>query len=171
MPVLNFKGKSIVRTHHLTVPFYPLEINAKKSYVSSQTSKPSLDDHLMIHGDNLHALKALIPHYGGKIKCIYIDPPYNTGNENWKYNDKVNNPVMCRWFTENGIGKDDMERHDKWLCMMWPRLELLKVLLAEDGVIFISIDDHECYNLKSISEEIFGEGNFLGSDIISSNKS
>ena len=168
MPVLNFKGKSIVRTHHLTVPFYPLEINAKKSYVSSQTSKPSLDDHLMIHGDNLHALKALIPHYGGKIKCIYIDPPYNTGNENWKYNDKVNNPVMCRWFTENGIGKDDLERHDKWLCMMWPRLELLKVLLAEDGVIFISIDDNECYNLKSISEEIFGEGNFIGSFIINS---
>ncbi len=162
MPVLNFKGKSIVRTHHLTVPFYPLEINAKKSFVASQTSKPSLEGNLMIHGDNLHALKALIPHYGGKIKCIYIDPPYNTGNENWKYNDNVNNPMIQTWLTESGINKDDMERHDKWLCMMWPRLELLKVLLAEDGVIFISIDDNEQHRLRMILDEIFGEENFVG---------
>ena len=168
MPVLNFKGRTAIRSHHFTVPFYPLEIDAKKTFATNPASKPSLEDNLIIHGDNLYALKALVPHYGGKIKCIYIDPPYNTGNENWKYNDNVNNPMMQRWLKENGIGRDDMERHDKWLCMMWPRLELLKVLLADDGVIFISIDDNECYSLKSISDEVFGEENFIGSFIINS---
>ena len=161
MPVLNFKGRTAIRSHHFTVPFYPLEIDAKKSFATNPASKPSLEDNLIIHGDNLHALKALVPHYGGKIKCIYIDPPYNTGNENWKYNDNVNNPMMQRWLKENGIGRDDMERHDKWLCMMWPRLELLKVLLAEDGVIFISIDENEQHRLRMLLDEIFGEENFL----------
>ena len=82
MPTLDFKGKSLVYAHHLSVPARTLEPDAKKS-LPLKGSKPSLDDNLIIHGDNLHALKALMPRYAGKIKCIYIDPPYNTGNEGW----------------------------------------------------------------------------------------
>ena len=126
----------------------------------AQNSSKALDDNLIIQGDNLHALKALLPRYSGKIKCIYIDPPYNTGNEGWKYNDKVNSPMMREWLKQNGIGTDDEERHDKWLCMMWPRLQLLKELLSDDGVIFVSIDDNECFRLMAIMEEIFGEENY-----------
>ena len=159
MPVLNFKGKSTVYSHHLGVPFRSLEWDEKKS-LPKQKEKPSLDDNLIIHGDNLQALKALLPRYAGKIQCIYIDPPYNTGNEGWKYNDNMNSPLIQEWLKQNGIGTDDLERHDKWLCMMWPRLHLLKELLSDDGVIFISIDDNEQFRLMAIMEEIFGEENF-----------
>lgn len=163
MPVLNFKGKSAVYSHHLGVPFRPLVIDEKKSLSvpSKQSAKPVMDDNLVIHGDNLHALKALLPGYAGKVKCIYIDPPYNTGNEGWKYNDKVNSPMIKEWFRQNGIGTDDLERHDKWLSMMWPRLQLLKELLADDGVIFVSIDDNEVHHLRMIMDEIFGDQNFI----------
>ena len=133
----------------------------KKSLTKGQ--KPSLDGNLIIEGDNLYALKALMPVYAHRVKCIYIDPPYNTGNEGWQYNDNVNSPMMRNWLKQNGIGTDDLERHDKWLCMMWPRLQLLKELLADDGVIFVSIDDNECHHLKIIMDEIFGESNFLAS--------
>ena len=120
------------------------------------------DDNLSIHGDNLHALKALLPRYAGRIKCIYIDPPYNTGNEGWVYNDSVNSPLMKEWLAVNGpVDNEDLERHDKWLCMMWPRLHLLKELLAEDGVIFVSIDDNELHHLRMLMDEIFGEENFI----------
>ena len=89
------------------------------------------DDNLIIHGDNLHVLKALLPRYAGKVKCIYIDPPYNTGNEGWAYNDNVNSPLMREWLKANSpVDGEDLERHDKWLCMMWPRLHLLKELLS-----------------------------------------
>lgn len=117
---------------------------------------------MIIHGDNLLALKSLLPKYEGKIKCIYIDPPYNTGNENWVYNDNVNDPQIQRWLHQV-VGKEgeDLSRHDKWLCMMYPRLKLLQRLLADDGVIFISIDDNEQANLKLICDEIFGAGNFV----------
>ena len=117
---------------------------------------------MIIHGDNLEALKALLPRYEGKVKCIYIDPPYNTGNEGWVYNDNVNDPKIKKWLGEV-VGKEgeDLSRHDKWLCMMYPRLKLLQRLLAEDGVIFISIDDNELYNLKSICDEIFGLSCFV----------
>jgi len=166
MPILDFKGKSVIYSHHLRVPFRSLNVDKKKSFSSSKKSgkkpNPSLDDNLIIHGDNLHALKALVPKYNGRIKCIYIDPPYNTGNEGWKYNDKVNSPIMKEWLKQNGIGTDDLERHDKWLCMMWPRLQLLKELLSDDGVIFVSIDDNECYNLKTICDEVFNNNNFIG---------
>ena len=132
MPVLNFKGKSTVYSHHLGVPFRSLEINEKESLSkklkNGKKEKLSLNDNLIIHGDNLHALKALLPRYAGKIKCIYIDPPYNTGNEDWKYNDNVNSPLIKEWLGK-AVGVDDLERHDKWLCMMWPRLQLLKELL------------------------------------------
>lgn len=163
MPVLDFKGKQYVYAHHLSVPFRQLEIDPKKS-LPTKGEKPSMDDNLIIHGDNLHALKALLPKYAGKVKCIYIDPPYNTGNEGWCYNDNVNSPLIQEWLKDsaNPVDKEDMERHDKWLCMMWPRLQLLKELLANDGVIFVSIDYNENANLRTILDEVFGEINFVG---------
>ena len=161
MPTLDFKGKSLVYAHHLSVPARTLEPDAKKS-LPLKGSKPSLDDNLIIHGDNLHALKALMPRYAGKIKCIYIDPPYNTGNEGWIYNDNVNSPMMQEWLKDKSpVDGEDLERHDKWLCMMWPRLHLLRELLAEDGVIFISIDDNEQHRLRMVMDEIFGAENFV----------
>ncbi len=169
MPVLDFKGKSVIYSHHLRVPFRSLEIDEKKSiskkFKTGKKEKLSLDNNLIIHGDNLHALKALLPRYSGKIKCIYIDPPYNTGNEGWKYNDKVNSPIIKEWLKQNGIGTDDLERHDKWLCMMWPRLQLLKELLADDGVIFVSIDDNEVYHLSLMMKEVFGTDNLISTVI------
>ncbi len=128
--------------------------------------KPSLDDNLIIHGDNLHALKALLPVYAGKVDCIFIDPPYNTGTEGWCYNDNVRSPLMREWLKKaSPVDKEDLERHDKWLCMMWPRLKLLHELLAEDGVIFITIDDNEVYHLVGLLDEVFGEANFLATCI------
>ena len=127
---------------------------------------------LIIHGDNLEALKALMPYYVGKIKCIYIDPPYNTGNENWVYNDNVNSPKIKKWIGKVvGSESEDLSRHDKWLCMMYPRLKLLHELLSEDGVIFISIDDNEYHNLKAIMNEIFLDKNFATSFIWKSRSS
>ena len=162
MPTLDFKGKQLVYAHHLTVPSRTLEPDARKS-LPLKGSKPSLDDNLIIHGDNLHALKALMPRYAGRVKCIYIDPPYNTGNEGWAYNDNVNSPMMQEWLKDKSpVDGEDLERHDKWLCMMWPRLQLLRELLAEDGVIFISIDDNEQHRLRMVMDEIFGEAHFLG---------
>ncbi len=162
MPTLDFKGKSFVYAHHLSVPFRELVIDAKKS-LPAKGQKPSLDDNLIIHGDNLHALKALLPVYAGKVDCIYIDPPYNTGNEGWCYNDNVRSPLMREWLKKsaNPVDKEDLERHDKWLCMMWPRLQLLRELLAETGAIFATIDDNECHRMRSLMDEIFGEHNFL----------
>ena len=123
-----------------------------------------MEDNLIIHGDNLHALKALLPRYAGKVKCIYIDPPYNTGNENWVYNDNVNSPMMQAWLEKHSpVDLEDLERHDKWLCMMWPRLHLLQELLSDDGVIFISIDDNEVHRLRMLMDEVFGEENFIES--------
>ena len=161
MPTLDFKGKQLVYAHHLSVPARTLEPDARKS-LPLKGSKPSLDDNLIIHGDNLHALKALMPRYAGRVNCIYIDPPYNTGNEGWIYNDNVNSPMMQEWLKDKSpVDGEDLERHDKWLCMMWPRLHLLRELLAEDGVIFISIDDNEQHRLRMVMDEIFGEENFV----------
>lgn len=161
MPTLEFKGKSFVYTHHLTVPFRELVIDPAKS-LPAPGAKPSLQDNLIIHGDNLHALKALLPVYAGKVDCIYIDPPYNTGNEGWCYNDNVRSPLMREWLKKAGpVDREDLERHDKWLCMMWPRLQLLHELLAEDGAIFVSIDDNEVHRLRAVMDEIFGEENFI----------
>ena len=127
-----------------------------------QTDEETKSGNKIIHGDNLEALKALLPEYEGKIKCIYIDPPYNTGNENWEYNDNVNDPKIRKWLNKV-VGKEgeDLSRHDKWLCMMYPRLKLLYKLLATNGAIFISIDDNEQANLRLIMDEIFGSGNFI----------
>ena len=170
MPTLEFKGKQSIYSHHHSVPFRELLVDSKKS-LSANGKKPSLDDNLIIHGDNLHALKALMPHYAGKIKCVYIDPPYNTGNEGWCYNDNVNSPLMKEWLKKNAnpVDKEDMERHDKWLCMMYPRLKLLHELLADDGVIFVSIDDNEMHYLRAVMDDIFGEENFYSQVIIRAN--
>ncbi len=163
MPTLDFKGKQVVYAHHLSVPYRTLEVERKKSF---QPKDGPAKDNLIIHGDNLHALKALMPRYAGRVNCIYIDPPYNTGNEGWVYNDNVNSDLMKRWLKENGeVDQEDPERHDKWLCMMWPRLQLLRELLAEDGVIFISIDDNEQHRLRLLTDEIFGEENFVANII------
>ena len=157
MPTLDFKGKQHIYAHHLTVPYRPLVSDAERSLNPAKA-----DDNLIIHGDNLHALKALLPRYAGKVKCIYIDPPYNTGNEGWAYNDSVNSPLMKEWFKQQSpVDSEDLERHDKWLCMMWPRMHLLKELLADDGVIFVSIDDNEQHHLRMLMDEIFGENCFL----------
>ncbi len=139
MPTLQFKGKNIIWNHHLSIPYHTL---GEEPELHFQPEKA--DGNLLIEGDNLLALKALLPMYAGKIKCIYIDPPYNIGNEGWVYNDKVNSPLIRDWLHKE-VGKDDMTRHDKWLCMMTPRLKLLKELLTDDGVIFISIDDNAKY--------------------------
>lgn len=156
MPTLHFKGKTFVQNHHLAVQYHQLV--PKKDL--SLTTKVSLHDNLIIHGDNLKALKALLPTYAGKVKCIYIDPPYNTGNESWAYNDNVNSPMIKEWLGKV-VDREDLTRHDKWLCMMMPRLRLLRELLTEDGVIFISIDDHEQHNLRGLLNEVFGSQNFI----------
>lgn len=160
MPTLHFKGKSFVQNHHLAVKHHELVPVKSKSL----TDKVSLHDNLIIQGDNLKALKALLPTYAGKVKCIYIDPPYNTGNENWVYNDNVNSPMMQEWLGKV-VDKDDLTRHDKWLCMMMPRLKLLKELLAEDGAIFVSIDDNEQHVLRVLMDEVFGQHNFVANII------
>ncbi len=164
MPTLDFKGKQHIYAHHLTVPYRPLKPDESRSCnpPACGGQEGGADDNLIIHGDNLHALKALLPRYANRIKCIYIDPPYNTGNEEWCYNDNVNSPLMQQWLTKNSpVDNEDLERHDKWLCMMWPRLHLLKELLADDGIIFISIDDNEQHHLRMLMDEIFGERNFV----------
>lgn len=161
MPTLHWIGKEKVINHHMDVPFKVLE----HSYGfdnGQQTENETKSGNKIIHGDNLEALKALLPEYEGQIKCIYIDPPYNTGNEGWVYNDNVNHPKIKKWLGEV-VGKDgeDLSRHDKWLCMMYPRLKLLHKLLADDGAIFISIDDNEQANLKLMCDEIFGSSNHV----------
>lgn len=154
MPTLDFKGKPFVYAHHLSVPFRELVVDASKS-LSLAGDVPSLDDNLIIHGDNLEALKALLPRYAGKVDVIYIDPPYNTGNEGWAYNDNVNAPQLKEWLGKV-VDSEDLERHDKWLCMMWPRLQAMADLLSEEGVLLISIDENELANLTKIGTEIFG---------------
>ena len=150
MTELNFKGKEFVYNHHLAVPFRPLIPHAEKGI-----GPVSLDGNLIIHGDNLHALKALLPIYAGKVDCIFIDPPYNTGNEGWCYNDNVNAPMIKEWLASNPIGIEDGLRHDKWCAMMWPRLRLLHELLSENGAMFVSIDDNELSALIRLLSDIF----------------
>jgi site-specific DNA-methyltransferase (adenine-specific)/adenine-specific DNA-methyltransferase len=160
MPTLNWIGKEAVVKHHKDVPFRLLEPVPELSCGNSGSGN------LIVQGDNLHALKALLPRYAGQVKCIYIDPPYNTGNEGWVYNDNVNSPEIRKWLGEV-VGKEGetLDRHDRWLCMMYPRLVLLKQFLREDGAIFVSIDDNEVATLRLLMGEVFGAANFLG-DVI-----
>ncbi|MDD2199688.1 MAG: DNA methyltransferase [Bacteroidales bacterium] len=155
MPTLHWIGKDKVINHHMDVPFKVLEHsygfdNGKQSEQETQSGNK------IIHGDNLEALKALLPEFENKIDCIYIDPPYNTGNENWVYNDNVNDHKLKKWLGQV-VGKEseDLSRHDKWLCMMYPRLKLLQKLLSENGRLVISIGYQEVFNLMPIVKELF----------------
>jgi len=156
MPTLNWIGKEAVVNHHLQVPFHLL-----KDVPELACGAPG-NGNLIVQGDNLVALKALLPYYAGQVKCIYIDPPYNTGNEGWVYNDNVNSPLIREWLG-NTVGKEGetLDRHDRWLCMMYPRLALLRQFLKEDGAIFISLDDNEIHTLRFLMDEIFGATNFI----------
>ncbi len=161
MATLNWIGKEKVINHHLDVPFKTL----KHIYTYKDGNKitdGTRSENKIIHGDNLLALKSLLPEYEGKIKCIYIDPPYNTGNESWVYNDNVNHPKIKKWLGEV-VGKEgeDLSRHDKWLCMMYPRLKLLSKLLSDDGLFFMSLDDNELENGLFLANTIFGSNNRL----------
>lgn len=154
MPELHFKGKEFVYNHHLTVPFRPLVHDASRSCGEDP-------DNLIIHGDNLHALKSLLPRYAGQVDLVFIDPPYNTGNEGWAYNDNVASPLIKEWLDGNPVNAEDMLRHDKWLCLMWPRLKLLHELLSERGSIWITLDDNEQHHARAMLDELFGEQNFV----------
>ncbi len=156
MPTLNWIGKEAVVNHHQQVPFRLL-----KDVSDLACGQPG-DGNLIVQGDNLIALKALLPYYAGQVKCIYIDPPYNTGNEGWVYNDNVNSPVIREWLGKT-VGKEGetLDRHDRWLCMMYPRLALLRQFLREDGIIFINLDDTEAAFCRVLMDEIFGVANCL----------
>src|SRR5208283_361238 len=162
MATLDFKGKALVQNYHLSVKYHELVPKRDRSL----TDKVRLDDNLIIHGDNLKALKALLPTYAGKVKCIYIDPPYNTGNEGWVYNDNVNSPLIREWLGKT-VGKEGetLDRHDRWLCMMYPRLLLLKRFLRPDGSIWVSMDDSEIALLRMLMDEIFGRERFIACNV------
>ncbi|MGX5667514.1 site-specific DNA-methyltransferase [Rhizobium daejeonense] len=160
MPTLDWIGKKAVVNHHREVPYRLIHCDKDKSHGDPDAGN------LLVQGDNLEALKALLPYYAGKVKCIYIDPPYNTGNESWVYNDNVNSPEIRAWLG-SVVGKEaeDLSRHDKWLCMMYPRLRLLKEFLHVDGSIWVSIDDNEVHNLIQVMNEVFGKDNFIANVI------
>ena len=164
MPTLHWVGKEKVVNHHHDVPFRVL--NKVSSFRAPEGTPVNSNDNRIIHGDNLEALKSLLPEFEGQVKCVYIDPPYNTGNESWVYNDAVNDPKMKRWLGQV-VGKegDDLSRHDKWLCMMYPRLKLLYRLLHDDGSIWVSIDDNASGLLRPLLDEIFGSANFVATVI------
>jgi adenine-specific DNA-methyltransferase len=160
MPTLDWIGKKAVEKHHEEVPFHLLKCDNSLSVGDPGSGN------LIVQGDNLLALKALLPYYAGKVKCIYIDPPYNTGNEGWVYNDNVNSPEIREWLGKVvGSEAEDLSRHDKWLCMMYPRLTLLKRFLRADGSIFVSIDDHTVGYLRLLMDEIFGASNFVATAV------
>lgn len=160
MSELSFKGKEFVYNHHLAVPHRPLVPDTTKSIGEGR-----LDGNLIINGDNLHALKSLLPMYAGKVDCVFIDPPYNTGNEGWCYNDNVNSPMMQEWLKSNPVGIEDGLRHDKWCAMMWPRLRLLHELLGDAGSLWVTLDDNEIHRARSMLDSIFGEQNFIATCI------
>ena len=157
MPEIVFKGKEYVYNHHLGVPYRPLLPHPEKG-----VGPADLASNLVIHGDNLHALKSLLPRYAGAVDLVFIDPPYNTGNEGWCYSDNVNSPIMLEWLSTNPVDGDDLLRHDKWLCMMWPRLVLLRELLSDTGSIWITLDDNEVHRARMMLDEIFGEESCVG---------
>ena len=135
MPLLHWVNRNQAEETATQVPYHLLKF--EKSYGDAEKAK----ENLIIQGDNLEALKALLPLYGGQVKCIFIDPPYNTQSAFEHYDDKL--------------------EHAQWLSMMYPRLQLLKELLAEDGSIWITLDDNEAHYLKVMCDEVFGRKNFL----------
>lgn len=156
MPSLNWIGKEAVEHHHKEVPYRLVHCDGDLSAGDSDAGN------LLVQGDNLEALKALLPYYAGEVKCIYIDPPYNTGNEDWHYNDNNNHPDIKAWL-HKAVGKEaeDLSRHDKWLCMMYPRLRLLRDFLRSDGLILVSVDDNEVQALRYLMDEVFGRSRFV----------
>jgi site-specific DNA-methyltransferase (adenine-specific)/adenine-specific DNA-methyltransferase len=160
MPTLNWIGKEAVVNHHQQVPFRLL-----KDVPDLSVGVPG-SGNLIVEGDNLEALKALLPYYAGQVKCIYIDPPYNTGNEGWAYNDNVNSPIIKEWLGKT-VGKEGetLDRHDRWLCMMYPRLVLLKQFLRQDGSIWVSMDDSEIALLRILMDEVFGRERFIACNV------
>jgi adenine-specific DNA-methyltransferase len=156
MPYINWMGKDDVKDHHKNIAYKTIECKEEFGDIDSQN--------MIIKGDNLLALKSLLPYYASSIKMIYIDPPYNTGNTSWVYNDNMDSPLIKKWLNDT-VNADDLSRSDKWLCMMYPRLKLLRELLKDDGVIFISIDDAEVAHLRMICDEIFGSDNFISNII------
>ncbi len=166
MPTLNWIGKDKVISHHQDVPYRVLEHKYGFTYENGEQDEPTQSGNKIIHGDNLEALKSLLPEYEGKVDVVYIDPPYNTGKEKWLYTDNINHPKIEKWLDKVvGIEGEDLSRHDKWLCMMYPRVKLLHKLLKEDGIFYCSIDDYEHGNLKPMLDEIFGPQNFLNNVI------
>ncbi len=160
VPELNWIGKQHVVNHAEEVPFRLVRKQEKRSEGVAGSGN------MVIHGDNLEALKALLPYYQSRVKLVFIDPPYNTGNEGWSYNDRMNAPKLAKWFGKVVGGEgEDLSRHDKWLCMMYPRLELLRDLLAEDGSLWMTVDDNEAHYAKVLMDEIFGRPNFIASVI------
>jgi adenine-specific DNA-methyltransferase len=160
MPTLDWIGKKAVLNHHREIPYRLLQCNPELSVGDSGTGN------LIVEGDNLVALKSLLPYYARQVKCIYIDPPYNTGNESWVYNDAVNSPEIRHWLGKV-VGKEGatLDRHDRWLCMMYCRLSLLKQFLKPEGSIWISMDDSETANLKLLMDEIFGAHRFVACNV------
>lgn len=139
MPLLNWVNRNQAEQTAESVPYHLLKF--EQAYGDEANAR----DNLIIQGDNLQALKALLPLYGGQVKCVFIDPPYNTQSAFEHYDDKL--------------------EHAQWLSMMYPRLQLLKDLLAEDGSIWITLDDNESHYLKVMCDEIFTRQNFVGSII------
>jgi adenine-specific DNA-methyltransferase len=137
MPLLTWRDRDADLTRAALAPYRLLQHDPALSY--GDQSSPNM----LIQGDNLDALKALLPYFAGQVKCIFIDPPYNTTSEFEHYADNL--------------------EHSVWLSMMYPRLELIRDLLREDGSLWITIDDNECHYLKVICDEIFGRGNFVAS--------
>jgi adenine-specific DNA-methyltransferase len=166
MTEIVFKGKEYVYNHHLSVPYRPLLVQPDKGI-----GPGDLAGNLVIQGDNLHALKSLLPRYAGTVDLVFIDPPYNTGNERWCYNDNVNSPIMKEWLSTNPVDGEDMLRHDKWLCLMWPRLTLLRELLSERGSLWMTLDDNEVHRARMMLDEIFGEEAFIANVVWQKNYS
>jgi adenine-specific DNA-methyltransferase len=135
MPILTWLNDEEARKTSSRVPYRLLEADPALSYGDPNT------ENMLIQGDNLDALKALLPYYAGQVKCIYIDPPYNTQSAFEHYDDNL--------------------EHSTWLSLMYPRLEMLRDLLADDGSIWVSIDDNEVHYFKVIMDEVFGRSNFI----------
>ena len=166
MPVLNWIGKDNVVTYHSKVLFRTLSLTY--GYTAEHRREEGLSSesgNMIVYGDNLLSLKALLPRLEGQVKCIYNDPPYNTG-EKWTYADDCNDPRTREWINKVVCKQgEDLSRHDKWLCMMYPRLVLMRRMLRPDGVIFISCDDNEQASLRLMMNEIFGEDCFVSNII------
>jgi len=152
MPYIDWLGKDDVVHHHKEIPYKTIDCQEVVGDAES--------DNLIIKGDNLLALKSLLPYYANAVKMIYIDPPYNTGNTSWVYNDNMDSPLIKKWLNDT-VNADDLSRSDKWLCMMMPRLKLIKEMMATDGIIALTIDDNEVFHLGCLMDEIFGAQNRL----------